>query len=49
MMAVVKLMLEADFLTHYQLLVDVSNGRLVDAISISTTQLASAPDNLALQ
>ena len=42
-------LLGADFLAHYRLLVDVSRGRLVDAVSFTTTPIAAALDNLALQ
>ncbi|XP_037782257.1 uncharacterized protein LOC119578721 [Penaeus monodon] len=42
-------LLGADFLAHYQLLVDVSSGRLVDAAFLAATPIAAAPDNLALQ
>ena len=38
----------ADFLSHYHLLVDVHNRRLVDANNISFTSISSAPSNLAL-
>ncbi|XP_037787747.1 uncharacterized protein LOC119583347 [Penaeus monodon] len=42
-------LLGADFLAHYQLLVDVSSGRLIDAASLAAIPIAAAPDNLALQ
>ena len=42
-------LLGADFLAHYQLLVDVSGGRLVDTASLQATPIVTAPDNLALQ
>ena len=41
-------LLGADFLAHYQLLVDVSRGRLVDTASLAATPIAAAPDNLSV-
>ena len=42
-------LLGADFLAHYQLLVDIYSCRLVDDISLNTTLIAAAPNHLALQ
>ena len=41
-------LLGADFLSHYHLLVDVHRRRLVDAYTLSSIAIASAPDDLAL-
>ncbi|MPC63924.1 hypothetical protein E2C01_058032 [Portunus trituberculatus] len=39
-------LLGADFLANYQLLVDVSRARLLDAVSLAATPIAAAPDDL---
>lgn len=40
--------LGADFLVHYDLLVDVRRHRLVDATTLNTTPITAAPSNLAM-
>lgn len=42
-------LLGADFLAHYQLLVDIARGRLVDSGSLAAIPIAAAPEKLALQ
>lgn len=42
-------LLRADFLPHYQLLVDVSRSRLVDTASLASKPIATTPDDLSIQ
>ncbi|KAK8397537.1 hypothetical protein O3P69_004355 [Scylla paramamosain] len=42
-------LLGADFLANYLLLINISSARLLDTVSLATTPIAVAPDNLAIQ
>ena len=41
--------ISADFLTNFNLLVDMANRRLVNAFTLASTSIAAAPADLALQ